>query len=231
MQIAIFEDDREFAGTLESLIRQHTHYPTSINTADSDALWEKTSRAPGPVLYFLDIVSNGRTSGFDLAQRIAQLQQECLLVFLTAHPFKILGNPFYKTKAFSVILKSNPQLHEEIRATISLAEHALKKRCLFLHAGRYEEFGVPFSSICYLEAVKGTNKVCIHCVDGQYVIRETLSALLERLPPAFVRCHRSIIVNRENIQRRDKSNRLLTFTGGASCPYSFGMRGGLGHIK
>jgi len=87
---------------------------------------------------------------------------------------------------------------------------------MFINVGRFET----------LEAVKGTNKLCIHCMDGQYVIRETLKNLQEQLAPlGFVRCHKPIIVNKANIRKKDKSAMTLTFHNGSSCPFSYLMRG------
>lgn len=227
MNIAVYEDDRELAGKLEKVIRQYTHFPTIINTADAGELLERTAKAAGPVLCFLDIVLDGETAGFNVAQRIAERNRNDLLVFMTAYPQKIIRNPFFKTKAFSVIFKSNPKLYTEVRETITLAEEVLQSRCLFVQVDKFQTLYIPYSSICYVETVKGTGKLCIHCLDGQYVIRETLSNMLSKLGPEFVRCHHSYIVHKKNVLSHNKSERTITFRNGATCPYSYLMKGGL----
>jgi DNA-binding LytR/AlgR family response regulator len=231
MNIAIYEDDREFAGRLEMLISQYTHFPTVSNTADAAELWEQTDKAAGPVLYFLDIVLADTTLGFEAARRIVERDNGSLIVFLTAYPQKILSNSFFKIKAFNVILKSSPALGDEIKETISLAEQVLQAKCLYIHEDKFQTLYIPYDSICYIEAVKDTKRLCIHCLGGQYLIRGTLKNLHDLLAPSgFVRCHKSILVNKANIRKIDKTSMTITFQNGASCPYSYLMKGGLDGI-
>jgi len=228
MKIAIFEDDHCFATKLETLIRQHTHHPTVINTGVEKEITSWINKTKEPVLYLLDIVACGVTVGFQIAQQIAEQQIGSLIVFITTYPKEILYNPIFKTKAFSIILKNTLSLDDEIKKTIDIASQALHSKCLYIFTGKYETLYIPYEKIYFIEAIKGTNKLCIHCVDGQYVIRKTLKSLLEQLAPfGFVRCHKSIIVNKANIRKKDKSAMLITFHNGVSCPFSYLMRGNL----
>jgi len=228
MNIAIFEDDKDFSMQLETLIRQYTHYPTAINTDIAEEITSWINKTTEPVLYLLDIVAYGATVGFQIAQQIAEQQIGSLIVFITAYPKEIMYNPIFKTKAFNIILKNTASLEDEIKKTIDLASQALSSKCLHISIGKFETLYIPYEKICYIEAIKGTNKLCIHCTDGQYIIRETLKNLQEQLIPfGFVRCHKSIIVNKVNIRKKDKSSKILTFHNGASCPFSYLMKGNL----
>ena len=232
MKIAIFEDDRYFAAQLETLIRQYTHRPTAINTGVADEIINWIKKTAEPVLYLLDIMSCGKATGFQIARHISEHQSASggsigsLVVFITAYPQNILYNPDFKIRAFSIILKSAFSLEREIEETISLATKALRSKSLYIHIGKFESLYIPHEKICYAETIKSTNKLCIHCTDGQYVIRETLKNLLMELTPfGFVRCHKSIVANKANIRKKDKSSMTLTFHNGTSCPFSYLMRG------
>ena len=231
MKIAIFEDDPQFAARLETHIRKYTHHPTAINTAVAEEIINWITKTTEPVLYLLDIVACGYAIGFEIAKHIAEQQIGSLIVFITAYPQRLFYNPAYKSKAFSFILKNAldlDSLDSEIEETIELASKAMRSRCLYVHTGKFETLYIPHEKICFIETLKSTNKLCIHCTDGQYVIRETLKNLLEQLAPyGFVRCHKSIIVNKANIRKKDKSEMTLTFLGGATCPYSYLMRGNI----
>ena len=228
MKIAIFEDDREFANNLERLIRQYTHYPTVINTGDIEEMARWIEKTAEPVLYVLDIILGDKTAGFWIADLIEKKNSNSLIIFLTAYPQKINYNPYFKTKAFSVMYKDNPSLDIEIENTISLAEKALQDECLCIHVDKFQTLYIPYENICYIETIKNTNKLCIHCTDGQYVIRETLKSLLEQLSPfGFIRCHKSIIANQVNIRKWDKSTKTLIFHNGATSPYSYLAKWGL----
>ena len=230
MKVVVFEDNKKFAANLERIIRQCTHHPTSINTddiADVTCWVEKTTE---PVLYFLDIVIGDETLGFSLAELISEQNNGSLIVFLTDYPQKINYNPYFKTKAFSVIYKNNPSLDNEIENTILLAQKVLQSKCLYIHVDKFQTLYIPYENICYVEKIKKANKLCVHCTDGQYIIRETLEALLKKLLPfGFTRCHKSIIVNKSNIRKCDKPNMILVFHNGISCPYSYlyYLKGGL----
>ena len=225
MNICVLEDDRDFALTLEKTIRQYTTFPTAINTASASELLEKASKLAEPALYFLDIILANKSTGFDVARHIAESSDSNLIVFMTAYPQRIVTNAFYKTKAFNVILKSNPSLYQEIEETITLAKQTLKGKCLFVHIDKFQTLYIPYDDIYYIEAEKGTNKLCVHSENGRNIIRGTLKELQKQLEPiGFARCHKSILVNKANIIRQDKSTKMLIFRNGVSCPYSYLMR-------
>ena len=157
MRIAILEDDREFAARLEHLIRQYTHHPTAINTGDDGELVRWIDKTNEPVLFLLDIMLDNKTLGFQIAQRIYNRHNGSLIVFITAYPKKIIFNAFYKIKAFTVILKNNPAVEDEIRKTISLAEQALRGKCLYIHVDKFQTLYIPYDSICFVETIKSTN--------------------------------------------------------------------------
>ena len=228
MRIAVFEDDIKFALRLENLIRQSTHHPTVINTDSIEEIKRWVSKNFDPVFYLLDIVADDKTAGFQVAQHIVEHQKRSLITFITDYPNSIRYNPIYKTMAFSVILKSNPALESEITTTISLAKQEIIGKCIYIHVSKFECLYIPYSKIYFVEAIKNTNKLCIHSSDGQYVIRNTLKNLQIQLARhGFIRCHKSIIVNKSNIRIQNKTTMTLTFDNGSTCPYSYFMKGGL----
>lgn len=78
MKIAVFEDDRKFAASLERLIRQYTHYSTALNTGDIGGIARWIERISEPILYLLDIILDDKTAGLQLADLIEK-QQRLLL--------------------------------------------------------------------------------------------------------------------------------------------------------
>jgi|GEM_PF-1171963 len=45
------------------------------------------------------------------------------------------------------------------------------------------------------------NYLCVHTTDGNHIVRETLKAMLPRLPPCFVQIHRSTLVNLHHLKK------------------------------
>jgi len=226
MKIAIFENDRQFAERLEAVVCHCTHHPAAINTGDADEIIGWFERTAEPVLFLLDIVAGGKTVGFQIARRIFERNNGSLVVFVTANPDRVLYRPTFKAKAFSIILKNPCSWEREIKETIALAKRELRAKSVYIHTGKFETLYIPHETICYIESIKNSNKLRVHCTEGQYVIRETLKSLQEQLAPfGFVRCHKSIIVNVANIRKKDKTAKVLVFHNGASCPYSHLLKG------
>jgi len=227
MRIAIFEDDESFARKLERIIQIYTHDAVSLNTNRNDELIGYIGQAAQPTLFFLDIMTNGIADGFTLADHIHNHACGHLVVFITAYPGKIIGNPPYLTKAFSLIFKDSPVLQSEVCATIDLAQSVMKKHSLLIHKGRLDSLYIPMDSIYFIENIKCSDKVCIHCKNGQFIIRCSLGSLLDNLDERFVRCHHSFIVNLQNILRINKTERTVHFPDGLFCSYSYLKRGNL----
>lgn len=178
--------------------------------------------ARGRVLYILDIVAANKTPGFTVANQIRRQtgSDRHAIVFLTAYAEQIVVNTEYKTIALNCILKHTPHMERELADTIASAQQAFDRTTLFARTGRFEQLAIPHREICFIEAIKGSGKLCIHCIEAQYVIRHTLSAISAELPDSFLRCHKSTILNPANVRKVDRPGRIVHFVGGESCPYS-----------
>jgi len=67
------------------------------------------------------------------------------------------------------------------------------------------------------------NYVVLHTMDAHPLLRQTLTALMEVLGPAFIRCHRRAAVRSDRIERviaLDKGDGELLLRGGAKVPCS-----------
>jgi DNA-binding LytR/AlgR family response regulator len=83
------------------------------------------------------------------------------------------------------------------------------------HGGR----DVPWSSILWIEAAK--DYVLIHTAARTYLLRATMLEMVEQLPPAIARVHRSAFVNLAYVQRwsnPEKGVFRLTLLDGSSVP-------------
>lgn len=83
-------------------------------------------------------------------------------------------------------------------------------------------FRVPFDRICYLEARE--KKVFIRTPSEELGIAGTMEKLSEILPENFKRCHRSFIVNTEQIMKISFRENLLYLQSGLFVPISRSYR-------
>jgi len=229
LQIAICEDNRNDIESLKCIIAE-AGVPVKIYTfADGNSLL--SSFASGFFqLIFLDIYyDNGgdtakareddkqvsaasaahiakppalpeHATGVDVALRIREVDAEVWLAFLTVSPdyaafgYKVdakryLKKPANADEVVSLLKKAEKNFsgrNNEISVTID------RKRC-----------GLRMSDIRYIEAC---NKKClIHLREETLATNTTIDALSKMLTtPAFLRCHRSYIVNLDYVQSVDR---------------------------
>lgn len=75
---------------------------------------------------------------------------------------------------------------------------------------------VRIEDILYIE--KDGNKCNVVTGFATYSTTINLNALLDRLPPYFIKCHRSYISNTKRIAAIDKKEQYIYFENGSKCP-------------
>jgi DNA-binding LytR/AlgR family response regulator len=195
LRIAICDDEPAPAKRLEKWATEwaaHAKAPISVYTFED----------PGPLLcgveenrydlIFLDIHLGGSRNGIALAQSIRRKGNDVLIAFVTNYMDYVLKG--YEVRAFRYLLK--PAARRDVFSCLEGASVALLNRRErgYLWRSADGDACIPFEDILYFE-------VFSHTVELHTTRRETcaftnrISQLEEELPPFFVRCHRSVIVN------------------------------------
>ncbi|MDO4623188.1 MAG: LytTR family DNA-binding domain-containing protein [Eubacteriales bacterium] len=81
---------------------------------------------------------------------------------------------------------------------------------------------IPVSKISYFEARQ--KKIFIRVEAMEYDSYDTIDGLMKKLPPVFVRCHRSYIINRNKIEHVQLSENLVYLRDGSAIPISRSYR-------
>lgn len=162
----------------------------------------------GTYLYFLDF-DFGRESlnGIDLVRQIYQIDPNGKIVFVTSHGDKGMDILRSGIRPFGFIEKSMNQskmIQEYVRYLQMAAPSEEKKEtapCIELLIGIDESVWLSISEISYVDSVKTTaHSICYHTFDGSEItMRDTLEHAHELLGKAFLRCHRSVLVNQTHI--------------------------------
>ena len=77
---------------------------------------------------------------------------------------------------------------------------------------------IPYNQIFFFEA---REKKCFARVKtGEYPFYDTLGHLSERLPNTFLRCHKSYLVNVDQVKKLDRKERMLILDDGVMIPVS-----------
>lgn len=200
-----------------------------LDTADPYLLLEKVKTSQNTGIYFLDIDLNSSMNGMKLAQQIRLFDPRGFIIFITAHSELSYMTFQYKVEAMDFVLKDNPS---EIKVKI--------RECLLNAMERYtlqtnktykvytidvggRKISVDYNDIFFFETSDNIHKVILHAKDRQIEFISTIKELTNTLDSDFVRCHRSFLVNKNNIKEIDTKNRVICFTNGETCLMSTRM--------
>ncbi len=203
------------------------------DTEDPYMLLEKVKTSQNTGIYFLDIDLNSNMNGMKLAQQIRLFDPRGFIIFITAHSELSYMTFQYRVEAMDFILKDNPaEAKVKIRECLlkAMERHTLetnKTHKVYTIEIGGRKIGVDYDDILFFETSSNVHKVILHAKERQIEFSSTMKELTSTLGDYFVRCHRSFLVNKNNIKEVDVKNRILYFTNGETCMMSTRMMKGL----
>lgn len=187
----------------------------------------KTSQNTG--IYFLDIDLKCDMNGMKLAQQIRMFDPRCFIIFVTSHSELSYMTFQYRVEAMDFVLKDNPaEAKVKIRECLLNASERYALQSNKTHKVYTIEIGerkisVDYNDILFFETSSNIHKVILHAKDRQIEFSGSIKELEKALGDNFVRCHRSFLVNRNNIKETDAKNRIIYFANGETCLMSLRM--------
>lgn len=204
-----------------------------LDTADPYALLEAARTSQNTGIYFLDIDLKCDMNGLKLAQQIRKFDPRCFIIFITVHLELSYMTFQYRVEAMDFVLKDNPaETKIKIRECLfhawerhTLQTNKVHKTYTIEIGGR--RISVAYQDILFFETSRNIHKVILHAKDRQIEFTGKLKDLERILDDSFVRCHRSFLVNRNNIKEVDTKERVIYFANGETCLMSTRMRKGI----
>lgn len=185
----------------------------SLSTSDPNELLAHIKTHPVDVA-ILDIDFKSNISGMDIASKIRNINKKTYLIFATAHlEYLMLA---YKFKTFDYLPK--PISLENLETTIlrlynDISEDSSKSNFIKLNN---RNTIIRADSIYYIE--KDNTKIILKCEDADYSIYSSFNKIQSELPPSFVRCHKSYIVNIHNVESINTDIIHFDKTNTLTCP-------------
>jgi len=199
-RIALCDDDPSMLDQLEALVRpwyEAARRPVRLDRygATAPLLAALEDGDPYDAL-FLDIHIDGRASGMALAETLRKRRQSMLIVFVTGFlDYALRG---YEVQALRYLVK--PVRPADVQRCLEAVETALARRAqqsFYFRIDR-QDARVRYEDILFFESFSHT--VELHALSGAvHAFSQRLSDLERDLPPDFVRCHRSMIVNIQHV--------------------------------
>lgn len=200
-----------------------------LDTGDPYVLLEKLEASRNTGIYFLDIDLNSDMNGMKLAQQIRLFDPRGFIIFITAHSELSYMTFQYRVEAMDFVLKDNPaEAKVKIRECLLNAMERYTLQTNKIHKVYTMELGgrkvsVDYDEIFFFETSRNIHKVILHAKDRQIEFYGAIKELTSILDDNFVRCHRSFLVNKNNIKEVDAKNRIIYFNNGETCLMSTRM--------
>lgn len=200
-----------------------------LDTEDPYMVLETVRENQNTGIYFLDIDLNSSMNGLKLAQQIRLFDPRGFIIFITAHSELSYMTFQYRVEAMDFVLKDNPaEAKVKIKACLlnAMERYTLqtnKTHKVYTIEVGGKKFSVDYDNIFFFETSSNIHKVILHAKDRQIEFSSTIKQLASTLGDHFVRCHRSFLVNKNNITEVDAKNRTLYFPNGETCPMSTRM--------
>ena len=200
-----------------------------LDAEDPYVLLEKVKTSQNTGIYFLDIDLGSSMNGMKLAQQIRLFDPRGFIIFITAHSELSYMTFQYRVEAMDFVLKDNPaEAKVKIRECLlnamerySLQTNKTHKVYTIETGGR--KISIDYDDIFFFETSGNIHKVILHAKDRQIEFSGTIKELTNTLGGSFVRCHRSFLVNKNNIKETDAKNRIIYFANGETCLMSTRM--------
>ena len=159
---------------------------------------------------FLDIDLKSNLSGLEIAELVRSSNKDCYIIFETAH--LEYGLIAYKYKTFDFICKPvTLQRVEECVLRLFDDISGLTKK--FVRINNKNTI-IAEADIKYIK--KDGMKLIFHTENREYEIYSSFLKIQGSLPSNFVRCHKSFIVNIDNVTKVE-SNKNIVYFNDSSC--------------
>lgn len=216
-----------------TLLMEELDMQLVMDVENPHVLLDKVRASRNTGIYFLDIDLNSDMNGMKLAQQIRLYDPRGFIIFITAHSELSYMTFQYRVEAMDFVLKDNPaETKVKIRECLLNAMERYTLQTNRTHKVYTIETGgrriiLDYDDIFFFETSGNIHKVILHAKDRQIEFSGTIKELARTLGDDFVRCHRSFLVNKNNIKEVDEKNRVIYFNNGESCLVSTRMMKGL----
>lgn len=200
LNIAIMDDEQTFCDFLENKLKIWGKETSNIvniscyNRSDTFIdIWETQKHFDA---IFLDIrIKNCDLNGMDVAHKIREQNDDTAIVFTTSIADYLKEG--YRVDAVRYLLKPIQDYDfQECMNRLSV-KFQTKGNEIFLLKFKGRLIRIPYKDILYFSSLN--NYTEIHTKTEPIKYLKKLKYIEDTLPPQFVRCHRSVIINIENI--------------------------------
>lgn len=179
--------------------------------------FEKLINKKKPKIYILDIEIKNSISGIDIARKIRKCDWDSIIIIVTSHS----ELSFQVMKAQIMLLdfiSKFDNFESSLKVAIDKALELIGKKQIIKVENKGVSYIVYIKDILYIERDTVDRKCFIKTGYGTVPINKTLNELKVELGDDFYMCHRSCLVNLNNISKIDWKENIIYFYDNNSTP-------------
>lgn len=225
LHVIICEDDSRQLQRMEDIILRYImieelDMELAIATENPDKVLDYVQKNPNQQrLYFFDVDLQHEISGLTLAAEIRKFDDTGKIVFVTTHGELSYLTFTYKVEAMDYIIKnSQKEVERRVRECIDLAiqrylmdKESFGKRFKVKVADTIRS--IPYEDIMFFESSPSPHRVILHMKNRQIEFYGSIRDLEEK-DSCLYRCHKSYVVNRNNILKINQTERVAEMING-----------------
>lgn len=228
LSVIVCEDNEEQRKRItnfieDSIMIENLDMEIALSAEDPEEIIEYLKNNEVSGLYFLDVDLQSDMNGIKLAEAIREYDPRGFIVFVTTHAEMSYLTFIYKVEAMDYIIKDNYEtIKERIHQCILNAHKKYSSKATELQKNftiKVEDkiISIEYNKILFFETSNVIHKVILHAIDRQIEFYSKMKEIEEKLDSRFYRCHRSFLVNKDNIKEIDKNNRVIHMINGQEC--------------
>ena len=225
ISIFICEDDQKQREELEKIVENYLmsedlDMKLALSTENPQDVLDYMEEHPNTLgIYFLDIDLQHEMNGIELGGLIRKnYDAHGKIIFITTHGERAYLTFMHKVEALDFVIKGLDDIASKVQACIKVANHHLsvnKANPINVYQVKIGEriYRVPYEEIMFFESSEKPHNLILHLDNGQLEFRASIREVVEK-SPVFFRCHKSYVINKNNVKEVDKKAGIIEMVNG-----------------
>ena len=216
MEVALCDDNKQILETIEKQLQMLDVADNIYTFSDLDAFLFSIDGGKRYDVVLMDIEWGEKAAGIDVAAELYKLCPETPIIYITGH-VELSQHIFLNSSNLSGFL-TKPVDIELLRAYLQKITDAIPygKQPSLVIRQKGATVSIPLREIFFIESQGHT--IQVHTIGETITTYERLENIMRSLPIGFYQCHKSYIVNMNQIRRFQSTDVLLK--NGESVPVS-----------
>lgn len=166
-------------------------------------------------IYLLDIVTN-KTSGINAARRIREEYEDwvSVIIMVTSHTefkYEALSSRLYLLDFINKLNSMENKIKEDL---VIAMKHYDNRQKQIKYTYNRNFYNIELREIICIEKEQDSKRCVVTTKYGQQIIPGTLNDVYKMLDDRFLKVHKSLIINKDEIREFEPSTNKLTFKNG-----------------